>query len=80
MTNVAAEKKELERNETKLVLSQMGGMECVITGIMDEFRTIFNRWKYSRETFTLGATLFSFCIAITNVTKVSNPKQSPIRN
>jgi hypothetical protein len=51
--------------------SQMGGLECVITGLMDEFHSFFKPYKYARETFTLFAVVFSFCIAIFNVTPVS---------
>lgn len=49
----------------------MGGLECVITGLMDEFCTFFRGKKYSRELFTFGAILVSFSVALINVTPVS---------
>lgn len=49
----------------------MGGLECVITGLMDEFHTCFKGGKYSREWFTLCAVLVSFSVALVNVTPVS---------
>lgn len=48
----------------------MGGMECVITGLMDEFHDFFKVSKYSREIFTFCAVLVSFSIALVNVTPV----------
>ena len=48
----------------------MGGMECVITGIMDEFRDFFRQHRYSREIFTLTMVGISYCVAISNITKV----------
>lgn len=49
----------------------MGGMECVITGLMDEFHNFFKVSKYSREIFTFCAVAVSFSIALVNVTPVS---------
>ncbi|XP_066999391.1 sodium-dependent noradrenaline transporter-like [Anabrus simplex] len=48
--------------------SAMGGMECVITGLMDEFHTFFHGRRFARELFTLGAATVSFSIALINVT------------
>ncbi|KAJ9573707.1 hypothetical protein L9F63_008920, partial [Diploptera punctata] len=48
--------------------SAMGGMECVITGLMDEFRSFFHGRRFAREIFTLGAATVSFSIALINVT------------
>ncbi|KAL0277756.1 UNVERIFIED_CONTAM: hypothetical protein PYX00_004932 [Menopon gallinae] len=48
--------------------SAMGGMECIITGIMDEFHSFFKVSKYSREIFTFCAVTISFSIALVNVT------------
>ncbi|KAK6633143.1 hypothetical protein RUM43_012887 [Polyplax serrata] len=48
--------------------SAMGGMECVITGLMDEFHNFFKGNKHSREIFTLCAVTVSFSIALVNVT------------
>ncbi|KAI4467594.1 sodium/chloride dependent transporter [Holotrichia oblita] len=47
--------------------SAMGGLECVITGLMDEF-SVFFKWKNSREVFTLVVILMSFSVALINVT------------
>lgn len=49
----------------------MGGLECVITGLMDEFSTFFRERRYSREVFTFGVILVSFSVALINVTPVS---------
>ena len=49
---------------------QMGGMECVITGLMDEFHSFFHGRRFAREIFTLGAATVSFSIALINVTPV----------
>lgn len=49
---------------------QMGGMECVITGLMDEFHSFFQGRRFAREIFTLGAAAVSFSIALINVTPV----------
>jgi len=48
--------------------SAMGGLECVITGLMDEFHSYFKGIKNAREIFTLCAVIFSFSIAVFNVT------------
>ncbi|XP_059477468.1 sodium-dependent noradrenaline transporter-like isoform X2 [Neocloeon triangulifer] len=48
--------------------SGMGGMECVITGLMDEFKGFFHGRKYAREIFTLCAVSLSYCVALVNVT------------
>ncbi|CAH0550554.1 unnamed protein product [Brassicogethes aeneus] len=48
--------------------SAMGGLECVITGLMDEFSTFFKEKKYAREIFTLGIIIASFSVALVNVT------------
>ncbi|XP_035213043.1 sodium-dependent dopamine transporter-like isoform X1 [Stegodyphus dumicola] len=49
--------------------SAMGGLESVITGLMDEFRDFFERWKYSREVFTSFVLFTSFSMALINVTR-----------
>lgn len=49
---------------------QMGGMECVITGLMDEFHSFFQGRRFAREIFTLAAAVVSFSIALINVTPV----------
>lgn len=48
----------------------MGGLECVITGLMDEF-SVFFKWKNSREVFTLVVIIMSFSVALINVTPVN---------
>ncbi|XP_034256150.1 sodium-dependent noradrenaline transporter-like [Thrips palmi] len=48
--------------------SAMGGMECVITGLMDEFHDFFHGRRYAREVFTFCAICVSFCVALINVT------------
>ncbi|XP_021918357.1 sodium-dependent noradrenaline transporter-like isoform X2 [Zootermopsis nevadensis] len=48
--------------------SAMGGMECVITGLMDEFHSFFQGRRFAREIFTLAAAVVSFSIALINVT------------
>ena len=55
----------------KLYFLQMGGLEAVITGIMDEFKPIFKRWRSSREAFTAAVVVSAFLLAIPNVTNVS---------
>lgn len=52
---------------------QMGGLECVITGLMDEFCLFFAKKKYAREIFTLCAVCVSFAVATINVTPVKSP-------
>lgn len=49
----------------------MGGLECVITGLMDEFSSFFKKRKYSREIFTFIVILVSFSVGMINVTPVS---------
>ncbi|KYB26417.1 sodium-dependent noradrenaline transporter isoform X1 [Tribolium castaneum] len=48
--------------------SAMGGLECVITGLMDEYSNFFKSRKHSREIFTLGVIIVSFSVALINVT------------
>ncbi|KAK5648640.1 hypothetical protein RI129_003532 [Pyrocoelia pectoralis] len=48
--------------------SGMGGLECVITGVMDEFSGFFKEIRFSREAFTLGIILVSFSVALVNLT------------
>ncbi|KAL1501998.1 hypothetical protein ABEB36_007213 [Hypothenemus hampei] len=48
--------------------SAMGGLECVITGLMDEFAVFFQNKKYAREVFTLVVIMMSFSVALINVT------------
>ncbi len=51
--------------------SAMGGLECVITGLMDEFKDFFARWKISREIFTGMIVSVSFIVALCCITPVS---------
>ena len=51
-------------------LFQMGGLECVITGLMDEFESQFKRFKIKREAFTGFIVFFSFFVAMCCVTPV----------
>lgn len=48
----------------------MGGLESVITGLMDEFKSFFARWRCRREVFTAVVICASFCFSIVNVTRV----------
>jgi len=48
--------------------SAMGGLECVITGVMDEFKDFFHKHKISREIFTGLVVFSSFLVAISCVT------------
>ncbi|CAG9764797.1 unnamed protein product [Ceutorhynchus assimilis] len=48
--------------------SAMGGLECVITGLMDEFSVFFREKKYAREIFTFVVIMMSFSVALINVT------------
>uniref|UniRef100_A0A8D9ATG9 Transporter n=1 Tax=Cacopsylla melanoneura TaxID=428564 RepID=A0A8D9ATG9_9HEMI len=48
--------------------SAMGGLECVITGLMDEFRPYFKGYPHAREIFTCAAIAVSFSVAMINVT------------
>ncbi|KAG0423270.1 hypothetical protein HPB47_000923, partial [Ixodes persulcatus] len=47
----------------------MGGLESVITGLMDEFKPFFSRWRCRREVFTAVVICASFCVSIVNVTR-----------
>jgi solute carrier family 6 noradrenalin transporter-like protein 2 len=49
---------------------QMGGLECVITGLMDEFHGFFQRHNISRECFTGVVVFSSFLVALSCVTPV----------
>lgn len=55
----------------------MGGLECIITGLMDEYGKFFPK-KYTRELFTLLIVGFSFCVALINVTPVSYDIESNV--
>ncbi|XP_024219145.1 sodium-dependent noradrenaline transporter [Halyomorpha halys] len=48
--------------------SGMGGLECIITGLMDEYGGRFIGMKYVREIFTFVIVGSSFCMALVNVT------------
>jgi len=48
--------------------SAMGGLECVITGLMDEYQDAFRRRGISREMFTGFVVFSSYIVAITCVT------------
>ena len=48
----------------------MGGLECVITGLMDEFKPTFDRWGITREIFTGMIVGVSFLVALGCVTPV----------
>ena len=48
----------------------MGGLECVITGLMDEYQDTFRRRGISREMFTGFVVFSSYVVAITCVTPV----------
>lgn len=63
----------IEKNAFKdYILLQMGGLECVITGLTDEFSHFFKKRKISRETFTLVVIILSFSVALVNLTPVSS--------
>ena len=49
---------------------QMGGLECVITGLMDEFKTLFEKLHINREMFTGMVITVSFLVALSCVTPV----------
>ena len=49
----------------------MGGLECVITGLMDEFKPTFDRWGITREIFTGMIVGVSFLVALGCVTPVN---------
>lgn len=48
----------------------MGGLECVITGLMDEYNSFFKKRNWARERFTFAVIGISFCVALINVTPV----------
>jgi len=48
--------------------SAMGGLECVITGLMDEYQEFFRKRRISRELFTGFVVFSSYLVAITCVT------------
>ena len=54
--------------------SAMGGLECVITGLMDEYQDTFRRRGISREMFTGFVVFSSYVVAITCVTQVHHSK------
>ena len=49
----------------------MGGLECVITGLMDEYQDTFRKRGISREMFTGFVVFSSYIVAITCVTPVN---------
>ena len=49
---------------------QMGGLECVITGIVDEFGADFRRWHLNRRVVTLLIVASSFLVALISLTPV----------
>lgn len=51
---------------TILCVPQMGGMESVITGLVDEFQLLHRH----RELFTLGIVLATFLLSLFCVTNV----------
>lgn len=53
---------------TILCVPQMGGMESVITGLVDEFQLLHRH----RELFTLGIVLATFLLSLFCVTNVCN--------
>ena len=48
----------------------MGGLECVITGLLDEFHYFFKKIHCNREIFTLIVISISFLTSLINVTPV----------
>ena len=56
--------------EFSVSLLQMGGLESVGTGIIDEFGSKLKKYKWHREFFMLGVVLTSFCISLASVTHV----------
>ena len=50
--------------------SAMGGLECVITGLMDEYKETFRKRGISREMFTGFVVVCSYVVAIMCVTPV----------
>ena len=63
-------------NLPDLATLQMGGLECVITGLMDEFRDVFRRFRISREVFTAIVVFVSFLVALSCITPVKISGQS----
>lgn len=49
----------------------MGGLESVITGLMDEFNFHVGKYKIPRELFTVCVLCASFSMSMVNVTRVS---------
>jgi len=49
----------------------MGGLECVITGLLDEFHDFFTKARISREIFTGFVVFVSFLVALSCITPVS---------
>ena len=49
----------------------MGGLECVITGLMDEFQSLFKKFHINREMFTGMVITVSFLVALSCVTPVN---------
>jgi hypothetical protein len=54
----------------------MGGLECVITGLLDEFKDFFKRWHIGREALTGIVVFASFLVALSCVTPVRREDQS----
>ena len=52
----------------------MGGLEAVLTGIQDEFRPFFKKYRFSREIFTGIVIIGAVVLALPNVTNVSGCK------
>ncbi len=48
----------------------MGGLEAVMTGIQDQFKSLFSQSRHSREIFTGIVCLSAFIFALPNVTSV----------
>lgn len=57
------------QNLSLVYIQQMGGLECVITGLLDQARASGAHWL-RREHFTLFVVCVSFCVACINVTPV----------
>ena len=55
---------------TVACIRQMGGLECVITGIVDEFGASLKRWHLSRRLVTLMIVASSFLVALISLTPV----------
>lgn len=49
----------------------MGGLESVITGLMDEFNFHIGKYKIPRELFTVCVLCASFSMSMVNVTRVT---------